>query len=63
MLAVVSSSDKIGRPQRLQLILRARQGEYQGEVRTEITCVGAKPVSHAEHGRKLLAEVREMLAA
>jgi len=49
--------------QPLQLILRARQGEYQGEVRTEITCVGAKPVSHAEHGRKLLAEVREMLAA
>jgi len=49
--------------QPLQLVLRARQGEYQGEVRTEITCVGAKPVSHAEHGRKLLAEVREMLAA
>jgi len=49
--------------QPLQLILRARQGEYQGEVRTEITCVGAKPVSHAEHGRKLLAEVQEMLAA
>jgi len=48
--------------QPLQLTVKARQGEYQGELRTEITCVGAKPVSHAEHGRKLLSEVLEMLA-
>jgi len=46
----------------LQLKVRAKLDTYQGEVRTNVSCVGAAPVNRREHGRKLLAEIQQMLA-
>lgn len=45
-----------------KLILRAKQEEYQGERKSRVECVDAKPVSFAEHGRNMLKEVMDMMA-
>merc|ERR1711862_885467 len=45
----------------LQLTVRAKLDMYQGEARTNITCVNARPLSTGEHGRIMLKEIQEML--
>nr|QDO16185.1 replication protein A 70 kDa DNA-binding subunit [Lingulodinium polyedra] len=50
-----------GRP--LQLTLRAKLDSYNGEARTNVSCIDARPVPRGERGRAMLREVREMLAA
>jgi len=46
----------------LQVTVRAKMDTYQGETRTNITCVDAKPVHCGQHGRTLLTSIKEMLA-
>lgn len=45
-----------------QLTIRAKLDAFNGEPRPNVTCFDAKPVNRGEHGRKMLAEIREMLA-
>jgi len=45
-----------------QVTVRAKTESYQGEARTAINCVEARPISRAEHGRRMLAEIHQMLA-
>eukprot|EP00928_Gymnodinium_smaydae_P020576 TRINITY_DN1794_c0_g1_i2.p1 TRINITY_DN1794_c0_g1~~TRINITY_DN1794_c0_g1_i2.p1 ORF type:complete len:455 (-),score=110.45 TRINITY_DN1794_c0_g1_i2:373-1737(-) len=47
----------------LRLTVRAKLDHYQGEARPNISCIDAKPVDRRQHGRQLLAELREMLSA
>jgi len=49
--------------QPFQITVRAKTESYNGEVRTQISCVDAKPVQRREHGRKLLGEIHTMLGA
>lgn len=46
----------------LQLTIRAKLDSYQGEMRTNVSCVDARPVSLREHGRNLLKQIEEMAA-
>jgi replication factor A1 len=46
----------------LSLTIRAKLSSYNGEPRTDMGVIDARPVSHAEHGRSLLKEVNEMLS-
>jgi replication factor A1 len=48
--------------QPMQVLMRGKQDFYNGEPRANVTCVDARPVPRAEHGRTLLKEIREMLA-
>jgi hypothetical protein len=43
--------------QPLQLTVRAKFETYNGEARTSVSCIDARPVSHGQHGRALLKEV------
>jgi len=45
----------------LQLTVRAKLDTWNGETRTGITCIDARPVSLGEHGRKMLSDVLSML--
>jgi len=47
--------------QPFQLSVRAKLDYYQGETRSNITCVSAQPVNIKQHGRKMLKEIREHL--
>jgi len=49
--------------QPMQVTLRAKLDTYNGESRTNITCIDARPVSCGERGRALLKEVSEFIAA
>jgi len=49
--------------QPFQITVRAKSDSYNGEVRTNISCVDARPVPRREHGRKLLDEIHAMLGA
>mmetsp|Transcript_136154 Transcript_136154/g.379548 ORF Transcript_136154/g.379548 Transcript_136154/m.379548 type:complete len:459 (-) Transcript_136154:87-1463(-) len=49
--------------QPLRLTLRAKLDSYNGEARTNITCIDARPVPRGERGRAMLQEIRERLAA
>ena len=49
--------------QPFQITVRAKSDSYNGEVRTNISCVDARPVQRREHGRKLLGEIHTMLGA
>lgn len=49
--------------QPFQITVRAKTESYNGEVRTQISCVDARPVQRREHGRKLLGEIHTMLGA
>nr|QDO16188.1 replication protein A 70 kDa DNA-binding subunit [Lingulodinium polyedra] len=48
--------------QPLQVTLRAKLDTYNGEARTNVSCIDARPVPRGERGRAMLREVREMLA-
>uniref|UniRef100_A0A7S4RPR6 Replication protein A subunit n=1 Tax=Alexandrium monilatum TaxID=311494 RepID=A0A7S4RPR6_9DINO len=47
--------------QPLQLTVRAKLDTYNGEARTNVTCIDARPVQRGEHGRAMLQEIREKL--
>lgn len=46
----------------MSLIVRAKLDTYNGEPRSNITVVEARPVNRGEHGRFLLKEIKEILA-
>merc|ERR1711982_108961 len=46
-----------------QLTVRAKTESYQGEARCQISCIGARPIQLAEHGKQLLSEIHQMLGA
>mmetsp|Transcript_16132 Transcript_16132/g.37766 ORF Transcript_16132/g.37766 Transcript_16132/m.37766 type:complete len:461 (-) Transcript_16132:54-1436(-) len=48
--------------QPLRLTMRAKLESFQGETRTGITCIDARPVPRGERGRAMLKEIREGLA-
>merc|ERR1712232_211657 len=73
-LAAVDSSSGGGR-ERLETILRqrcflepleitarAKLDMYQGEARQNVTCIGAAPIKYGVRGRKMLAEIQDLLA-
>jgi len=47
----------------LQVTVRARLDSYNGEPRTNITCIDARPVNRGVHGRMMLKGIQEMLGA
>lgn len=47
--------------QPLQVTIRAKSDSYNGEVRCNVSCIDARPVSRREHGRKMLGEINAML--
>jgi len=47
----------------LQLTLRAKYDNYNGEPRTNVTCIDVRPVSRSERGRAMLQDIGLMLAA
>jgi len=47
----------------LQLTLRAKLDTFNGETRTNVTCIDARPAPRGERGRAMLKEIHEMLAA
>ncbi|CAE8632764.1 unnamed protein product [Polarella glacialis] len=49
--------------QPLKVTVRAKPDSYNGESRTNITCIDARPVPMAEHGRLMLKEIQEMIVA
>jgi len=48
--------------QPLKLTLRAKLDSFNGEARTNVTCIDARPVSRGERGRVMMKEIREKLA-
>lgn len=46
-----------------QLTIRAKTESYQGEVRCQVSCIGARPVQLADHGKQLLSEIHQMLGS
>jgi len=44
-----------------QLTIRAKTDSYRGDTRCNVSCIGAKPLQLAEHGKQLLAEIHQML--
>lgn len=48
--------------QPFQATVKAKLDSYNGELRSNVTCVDVRPVPRREHGRALLGEIREMLA-
>jgi len=44
-----------------QVTIRAKQEVYNNESRCNISCIDARPVPYAEHGRQLLGQIQEML--
>ncbi|CAK0897627.1 unnamed protein product [Prorocentrum cordatum] len=47
----------------VQLTVRAKYDYYNGEPRTNVTCIDVRPVSRGERGRAMLQEIGHMLAA
>jgi len=45
----------------LQVTIRAKPDVYQNEARTNVTCIDARPVPMAEHGRFMLQDIQGML--
>jgi len=45
-----------------EITARAKLDTYQGEARPNVTCIAASPVKHGVRGRKMLAEIQELLA-
>jgi len=49
--------------QPLQLTVRAKWETYNGEARTNVSCIAARPVAHSQHGREMLKEVLERVGS
>lgn len=45
----------------LHLVMRAKLDSYNGDMRTNILCVDARPLNRQEHGRTMLKEIHNML--
>jgi len=45
-----------------QVTVRAKSETYNGEPRTNISCIDARPVSCGDHGRAMLKEIGELLS-
>jgi len=45
-----------------EIVARAKLDTYQGEARPNVTCIAASPLKHGVRGRKMLAEIQELLA-
>ena len=48
--------------QPLQLSVRAKLDTYNGETRSNITCIHARPLLRGVQAREMLKGIREMLA-
>merc|ERR1711920_1054061 len=48
--------------QPLQVTLRAKLDSYQGEPRSNVTCIDARPVSRGDQARVMLKEISDILA-
>lgn len=59
-LETIISSKYFKQP--LQVTLRAKLDNYNGEARSNITCIDARPLAQAERGRLMLQEISEMLS-
>jgi len=46
----------------INVTVRAKLDTYNGEARTNVTVVDARPVSYGEHGRRMLKDIHELLA-
>lgn len=46
----------------LQVTVKAKLDSYNGEPRTNATCIDVRPVNRVHHGRAMLQQIREMLA-
>jgi replication factor A1 len=46
----------------MNVVVRAKMETYNGEARVNCSIIDARPVSHAEQGRRMLKEIHEMLA-
>jgi len=49
--------------QPLQLTVRAKFETYNGEARTNVSCIDARPVPHGQHGRAMLKEILDHVGA
>jgi len=47
----------------MEITARAKLDMYQGEAKPNVTCIGAAPLNYGVRGRKMLAEIQELLAA
>jgi len=47
----------------ITVAVRANLQTYNGEPRTNMSVIDARPVSHGEHGRQMLKEIHELVAA
>jgi len=61
MLDSVIMKGYFGQP--MELTVRAKLDSYNGEPRANVTCIGAAPVDRPTRGRKMLADIQDMLAA
>jgi replication factor A1 len=46
----------------MQLTIRAKMDNYNGEPRANVSIIDARPVSRVEHGRLMLKELKQLLA-
>jgi len=46
----------------MNLTVRAKMDSYNGEPRTNVTVIDARPVSKADHGRQMLKDINSLLA-
>merc|ERR1719162_391717 len=46
----------------MSITVRAKMDNYNGEQRTNVTVIDARPVSKSEHGRHMLKEIEELLS-
>jgi len=47
----------------LKVTVRAKPDSYDGQPRTNISCINVQHASYSEHGRAMLAEIRDMIVA
>jgi replication factor A1 len=46
----------------MQILVRAKLDNWNGETRTNVMCIDARPVSRSVHGHQMLREIQEMLS-
>jgi len=46
----------------MEITARAQLQSYQGEAKPNVACIAASPLNHGTRGRKMLAEIQELLA-
>jgi replication factor A1 len=61
--AVESAIKRAFMQEPVQLTVRAKYDYYNGEPRTNVTCIDVRPMHRGERGRAMLQEIGQMLAA